>query len=434
MPGVASAEVAAAVADAHRREWAFVLAATVRVAGDIDAAEEAVQDAYASALSTWGRSGIPRNPGAWLTVTARRRALDVRRRAATAERALPKLVSTGEPGVDEAVVEGAGPEGEDIPDDRLRLIFTCCHPALALEAQVALTLRLLCGLSTAEVARAFLVPEATMAARLTRAKKKIAAAHIPYRVPGASELHERVDGVLAVVYLVYTTGHTAPSGADLMRGDLAGRGLELARMLRVLLPEDPDVAGLLALILLTGARTGARLDGQGDLVLLENQDRSMWDRQAIEEGVRLLGASLAARPPGRFALMAAIAAVHDESGSWADTDWHEILGLYDMLLATWPSPVVRLNRAIALGFALGPAEALGELDALGAEPQLARYPYLAAARGDFLARLGRAAEARLAFEEALILTDNQAERRFLRSRISEPPESQGLPGQGESPS
>lgn len=433
MPGVASAEVAAAVADAHRREWAFVLAATVRVAGDIDAAEEAVQDAYASALSTWGRSGIPRNPGAWLTVTARRRALDVRRRAATAERALPKLVSTGEPGVDEAVVEGAGPEGEDIPDDRLRLIFTCCHPALALEAQVALTLRLLCGLSTAEVARAFLVPEATMAARLTRAKKKIAAAHIPYRVPGASELHERVDGVLAVVYLVYTTGHTAPSGDDLMRRDLAERGLELARMLRALLPGDPDVAGLLALILLTGARTGARLDGQRDLVLLENQDRSMWDRQAIEEGARLLRAALASRP-GRFALMAAIAAVHDESPSWTGTDWREILGLYDLLMERWPSPVVRLNRAIALGFALGPAEALGELDAIGAEPHLARYPYLAAARGDFLVRLGRAAEARLAFEEALILTDNQAERRFLRSRISALPESQDLPGQGESPS
>jgi len=422
MPRAASTKVAAAVADAHRREWAFVLAATVRVAGDIDTAEEAVQDAYASALSTWGGSGIPRNPGAWLTVTARRRALDLRRRAAAAERTLPKLVGPGEPGVDETVVEGmVAEDGDsgDIPDDRLRLIFTCCHPALAFEAQVALTLRLLCGLSTAEVARAFLVPEATMAARITRAKKKIAAAHIPYRVPASSELHERLDGVLSVVYLVYTAGHTAPSGADLMRRDLAERGLELAGLLRVLLPHDSDVAGLLALVLLTEARAGARLNGNRDVVLLENQDRSKWDRQAIEEGVALLREALAARPPGRFALMAAIAAVHDESGSWSETDWHEILGLYDLLMERWPSPVVQLNRAIALGFAAGPAEGLAELDALGAEPQLARYPYLAAARGDFLARLGRLEEARVAFEEALILTDNDAERRFLRGRISE---------------
>jgi len=422
MPRAASAEVAAAVADAHRREWAFVLAATVRVAGDIDTAEEAVQDAYASALSKWGGSGIPRNPGAWLTVAARRRALDFRRRAAAAERALPKLVAPGEPGVEDTVVgDMVTEDGDsgDIPDDRLRLIFTCCHPALAFEAQVALTLRLLCGLSTAEVARAFLVPEATMAARITRAKKKIAAARIPYRVPAGPELHERVDGVLAVVYLVYTTGHTAPSGADLMRRDLAERGLELAKMLRVLLPEDSDVAGLLALVLLTEARTGARLDGNHDVVLLENQDRSKWDRQAIEEGVVLLREALAAGPPGRFALIAAIAAVHDESGTWSDTDWHEILSLYDLLMERWPSPVVQLNRAIALGFAAGPAAGLAELDALGAEPQLAGYPYLAAARGDFLARLGRLEEARVAFGEALILTDNDAERRFLRGRISE---------------
>ncbi|WP_457945955.1 RNA polymerase sigma factor [Pseudarthrobacter sp. alpha12b] len=414
MPQAASSEVAAAVADAHRREWAFVLAATVRVAGDIDTAEEAVQDAYASALSTWGGSGIPRSPGAWLTVAARRRALDMRRRAATAQRALPKLLGPEH-------YDGGLPDfdSDHIPDDRLRLIFTCCHPALAPDAQVALTLRLLCGLSTAEVARAFLVPEATMAARITRAKKKIAAAQIPYRVPAASELHERVDGVLSVVYLVYTTGHTAPSGADLMRRDLAGRGLELARMLRVLLPGDRDVAGLLALVLLTEARMDARLDEHRDVILLEHQDRSRWDQQAIQEGAALLRESLAGRPPGRFALMAAIAAVHDESGSWSDTDWQEILGLYDLLMERWPSPVVRLNRAIALGFAAGPAEGLAELDELGIEPQLARYPYLAAARGDFLVRLGRLEEARVAFGEALILTDNETERRFLRSRINE---------------
>jgi RNA polymerase sigma factor (sigma-70 family) len=413
MAAAASSEVAAAVADAHRREWAFVLAATLRVAGDIDKAEEAVQDAYASALATWGPRGIPKNPGAWLTVTARRRALDMHRRAATEQRALPKLL---EP--EESLTDDQALAAEDIPDDRLRLIFTCCHPALAPDARVALTLRLLCGLSTADIARAFLVPEATIAARITRAKKKIAAARIPYRVPAASELHERIDGVLSVVYLVYTTGHTAPSGADLMRRDLAERGLELAGMLRILLPRDSDVAGLLALVLLTDARRDARVDQNRELVLLENQDRSAWDRAAIGEGVALLREALSARPPGRFALMAAIAAVHDESGSWSGTDWQEILGLYDLLMERWPSPVVQLNRAIALGFAVGFAEGLAELDALGADPQLARYPYLAAARADFLARLGRPGEARVAFEEALILTDNDAERNYLRARLS----------------
>jgi RNA polymerase sigma factor (sigma-70 family) len=412
MAAAASSEVAAAVADAHRREWAFVLAATLRVAGDIDKAEEAVQDAYASALATWGPRGIPKNPGAWLTVTARRRALDMHRRAATEQRALPKLLEPGESLTDDQALAA-----EDIPDDRLRLIFTCCHPALAPDARVALTLRLLCGLSTADIARAFLVPEATIAARITRAKKKIAAARIPYRVPAASELHGRIDAVLSVVYLVYTTGHTAPSGADLMRRDLAERGLELAGMLRILLPRDSDVARLLALVLLTDARRDARVDQNRELVLLENQDRSAWDRAAIGEGVALLREALSARPPGRFALMAAIAAVHDESGSWSGTDWQEILGLYDLLMERWPSPVVQLNRAIALGFAVGPAEGLAELDALGADPQLARYPYLAAARADFLARLGRPGEARVAFEEALILTDNDAERNYLRARL-----------------
>lgn len=416
MPQAASAEVAAAVAEAHRREWAFVLAATVRVAGDIDTAEEAVQDAYASALSTWGPRGIPKNPGAWLTVTARRRALDMRRRAATERRALPKLLDP-----EEYLPDDPGRGVEDIPDDRLRLIFTCCHPALNPDAQVALTLRLLCGLSTADVARAFLIPEATVAARITRAKKKIAAAHIPYRVPAATELRERLDGVLSVVYLVYTTGHTAPSGENLMRRDLAERGHELARMLRLLLPGDGDVAGLLALVLLTDARSGARLDVHGELVLLEDQDRSKWDRPAITEGMALLREALNLRPPGRFALMAAIAAVHDESTSWSDTDWQEILGLYDLLLEKWPSPVVKLNRAIALGFAVGHAEGLAELDALGTESQLARYPYLDAARADFLTRLGRFDDARVAFEEALILTENDAERRYLQTRLSELP-------------
>jgi RNA polymerase sigma factor (sigma-70 family) len=410
MSEVASAEVAAAVADAHRREWAFVLAATVSIAGDLDSAEEAVQDAYASALATWGSRGIPDNPGAWLTTVARRRALDVRRRAATAQRAMPKLVElTGDVGFDHLEVE--------VPDDRLRLIFTCAHPSLAPEAQVALTLRMVCGLSTADVARAFLVPEPTMAARITRAKKKIADAHIPYQIPTATELPARVGAVLSVVYLVFTTGHTAPSGANLMRRDLAERGRELARMLRHLLPADRDVAALLALILLTDARREARLDGAGRIVLLADQDRTRWDEPAIRDGIALLRESLEGRAPSRFALMAAIAAVHDEALTWDDTDWTEIVGLYDVLLETWPSPVVALNRAIAVGFAVGPAEGLAELDRLSNEPQLSRYGYLAAARADFLTRLGRADEAELAYEEAVILTDNDAERAFLIAKL-----------------
>lgn len=410
MSEVASSEVAAAVADAHRREWAFVLAATVSIAGDLDSAEEAVQDAYASALATWGSRGIPDNPGAWLTTVARRRALDIRRRAATAQRAMPKLVDlTDDVGFDQLEV--------DVPDDRLRLIFTCCHPSLAVDAQVALTLRMLCGLSTADVARAFLVPEPTMAARITRAKKKITDAHIPYQVPTAAELPARVESVLSVAYLVFTTGHTAPSGESLMRRDLAERGHELARMLRLLLPADRDVASLLALILLTDARREARTDRDGRLVLLADQDRSNWDHPAISEGIILLHEALGRRAPSRFALMAAIAAVHDEAREWDDTDWHEIVGLYDLLMETWPSPVVALNRAIAVGFAVGPAEGLAELDRLAAEPQLARYGYLAAARADFLGRLGRTTEAKLAYEEAAILTDNETEREFLHTKL-----------------
>jgi RNA polymerase sigma factor (sigma-70 family) len=410
MTSAASPEVAEAVVRAHR-EWAFVLAATIRVAGDIDSAEEAVQDAYASALTTWGSRGIPSNPAAWLTVAARRRALDVRRREATARRALPKLVEPEPEPVDELA-----DFGNDIPDERLRLIFTCCHPALAPESQVALTLRLVCGLSTAEIARAFLVPEATMAARITRAKRKIRVAGIPYRVPEGSELAPRIEQVLAVVHLVYTTGHAAPSGAQLMRRDLAERGQELARMLRALLPTDPDVAGLLALILLTDARRDARVNADGRLVLLEAQDRSRWDRRAISEGVALARESLLALPSGRFGLMAAIAALHDESPSWSATDWREILGLYELLRRVWTSPVVELNHAIALGFAVGPQQGLDRLDELAADPRLARYPYLAAARADCLLRLGRPAEARIAYDEALILTDNEVERDFLASR------------------
>jgi RNA polymerase sigma-70 factor (ECF subfamily) len=407
------ASVEAAVAEAHRREWAFVLAATVRVTGDIDLAEECVQDAYARALATWSTSGIPARPGAWLTTVAGRRAIDVARRGSRHDRALPLLVErVPEPGPEEL----GTPE---IIDDRLRLIFTCCHPAIAIEAQIALTLRLVCGLTTAEVGRAFLVSETTMAARITRAKKKIAMARIPYRVPPVEELPSRVHAVLTVVHLLYTTGHTSPVGADLVRRDLVERAHDLARVLRHLLPGDADVAGLLALILLTDARRATRVDDNGHLVLLAEQDRSRWDHAAIGEGVALVREALRHRPPGRFALMAAVAAVHAEAPSWDATDWREIVGLYDLLVSLWPSPVVALNRAVAIGLAEGPQAGLTALDALATEPLLATYSYLASSRADFLRRLDRTSEARVAYEEALLLSENAVERAFLTDRLSQ---------------
>jgi RNA polymerase sigma-70 factor (ECF subfamily) len=415
---VAHSTVAAAVADAHRREWAFVLAATARVTRDLDLAEECVQDAYARALATWGSRGIPANPGAWLTTVARRRAVDLARRDATLRRSLPLLLSDlVEPGHDEARL--GRDEVAEVADDRLRLIFTCCHPALAAEAQVALTLRLLCGLTTAEVARAFLVSDTAMAARLTRAKKKIAAARIPYRVPPAAELPARIDAVLTVVHLLFTTGHTAPAGDDLVRRDLVERSLDLARMLRALLPDNADIAGLLALILLTDARNATRVGPDGRLLLLSEQDRSRWDTRAISAGIALVREALRRRPPGRFALMAAIAAVHADAASWQETDWCEVVALYDLLVQIWPSPVVALNRAVAVGFARGPAAGLAAIEALGAEPQLAGYGYLAAARADFLRRLGRTEDARSAYEEALLLTENTVERDFLAARLKQ---------------
>jgi RNA polymerase sigma-70 factor (ECF subfamily) len=425
---VDSVAVAAAVADAHRREWAFVLAATVRVTRDIDVAEECAQEAFASALTDWRSSGIPARPGAWLTTAARRRALNHLRRRGVEQRHLPLLVEEDTtPGPDESTDRPAE-VGAEIPDDRLRLVVTCCHPALDRSAQVALTLRLLCGLSTAEVARAFLVSEPTMAARITRAKKKIALARIPYRVPGTAELPERVDAVLSVVHLLFTTGHTTPAGEELVRRDLVERSLQLGRMLRGLLPGDPAVAGLLALLLLTDARRETRTAPDGRLLLLEEQDRSRWDAAAIAEGTALVREALRARPPSRYALQAAIAAVHAGSPTWADTDWQEVLALYDVLVRIWPSPVVALNRAVALGFARGPAEGLAALDLLSGEPQLAGYGYLAAARADFLRRLERHDEARTAYGEALLLTENAVERAFLVSRLGDP--GGGAPGRG----
>jgi RNA polymerase sigma-70 factor (ECF subfamily) len=417
----ASAEIRGALAEAHRRQWAFVLAATVRLAGDLDIAEECVQDAFVAALTSWTQRGIPANPGAWLTATARRRALDALRRDQTLRRKLPLLVGT-DPATSDPL-DGAG-EGEEadmsqLPDDRLRLIFTCCHPALAPEAQVALTLRLVCGLTTPEIARAFLVSEPTMAARITRAKKKIALARIPYRVPPAHELPDRLDAVLTVTHLLYTTGHTAPTGDQLVRADLVERSLDLARMLYTLMPDDREVRGLLALLLLTDARRVTRTAADGRLLLLEEQDRTRWDRQAIGEGRQLVDQALRRGRPGRFALQAAIAAVHAEAPSYADTDWPEVLGLYNLLLAVWPSPVVTLNRAVAVAMVQGPAAGLAALEEIADDPHLATYPYLAATRADLLRRLGRAQDAAQAYRTALTLANNAAEKDFLTRRLAE---------------
>ncbi len=408
--------IRAAVAEAHRREWAFVLAATARITRDLDVAEECVQDAYVAALDAWARQGVPRNPAAWLTTAARHRALDGLRRDRTLRSKLPLLIPEQ---VDQPAVGEAG-EDDLIGDDRLRLIFTCCHPALAREAQVALTLRLVCGLSTSDIARAFLVTEPTMAARVTRAKKKISAARIAYRVPEEAELPDRLDAVLTVMHLVFTTGHTAPSGPVLVRDDLVDRAISLARMLRQLMPDEPEVAGLLALMLITDARRRARTDEAGNLLLLEQQDRSQWDGAQIAEGAALVTESLrCGGRPGRFALQAAIAAVHGEAPSYAETDWSQLLVLYDCLLRAWPSPVVALNRAVVTSMVKGPEAALGELAELEADGRLDGYHYLPAAKADLLRQLGRRAEALSAYQAALELAENPAERAFLGSRIAE---------------
>ena len=384
-----------------------MLAATVRVARDLDAAEEAAQDAYVQALRTWGRDGVPDRPVAWLTTVARRTALNVIRRRKTLETKLPLLLEPE---------DAEMPEPDTIPDDRLRLIFTCCHPALSREAQIALTLRLVCGVATPDIAQAFLVAETTMAARLTRAKKKIAAAHIPYAVPSAEELPERVDAVLTVIHLLYATGHTAHSGEHLVRDELTGRALDLARMLALLMPADREAAGLLALLLVHHARRATRTDAQGGLLRLEDQDRSAWDRGPIAEADRLVVAALGTGPPGRFTLQAAIAALHAQAPTYEETDWPQILTLYDELLRIWPSPVVALNRAVAISMVEGPEAALAEVEALERDGRLDGYRYLPSTKADLLHRLGRDAEAADAYQAALALSDNATEQDFLAER------------------
>lgn len=403
--------VARAIADAHRAEWAFVLAATVRVTADLDLAEECVQAAFAKALVAWRPDDLPARPGAWLTTTARNLALDQRRRETVLRRHLPLLVE------DETAPPFVWGRAHEIEDDRLRLIFTCCHPSLAIATQVALTLRLVCGLTTGEVARAFLVSESTMAARITRAKKKITQARIPYRTPTLDELADRITAVLQVVHLVFTTGHASPGGEELVRDDLVDQGLLLARMLRDLLPDDPGAAGLLALLVLTDARRESRLlDGR--LVLLADQDRSAWDRDAILEGTRLSEIALQESPTSIYALMAAIAAIHDNSPNWEATDFMAIVGHYDELMRAWPSPVVALNRAVAIGFAQGAEEGLRALEPLAAEPLLAAYPYYPAARADFSRQVGDMGSARLYYEEAIMLTANEIERAHLERQLA----------------
>jgi RNA polymerase sigma-70 factor (ECF subfamily) len=397
--------VEAALATAHRTEWAFVLAATVRVAGDLDLAEECAQEAYVAALQTWTERGIPDSPGAWLTTAARRKALDAVRRQATLQRKLPLLI---EP---ETMPEPDEPTA--VPDDRLRLVFTCCHPSLSPEAQVALTLRLVCGVDTAEIARAFLVPEATMAARITRAKKKIAAARIPYRVPTGAELPERLDPVLTTVHLLFTTGHTAPTGDELVRADLVDRAVALARTLVELLPAESEARGLLGLMLLTDARRSTRVGADGRLLRLDEQDRSRWDQPTLTEGLRQTAEALTTGGAGRFTLQAAIAGVHAAAPRSADTDWPRIVRLYDALLQVWDSPVVALNRAVAVSFAAGPEPALELVDALSRDGRLSAYAYLPATRAHLLRELGRSDEAAQEYAAAAALTGNARERDFL---------------------
>jgi len=414
--GLAS-DVETAVALAFREQWGQIVATLIGLTGDWDLAEECAQDAFGTALERWPRDGIPHRPGAWLTTTARNRAIDRLRREAVGaaklrEAALLAPTDQDHPADDEAATSG-------VRDDRLRLMFTCCHPALALESRVALTLRTLAGLTTAEIARAFLVPEQTMSKRLTRAKSKIRLAGIPYRVPPAHRLPERTAGILGVLYLLFNEGYSATAGADLIRHGLCQEAIRLTRLLVALLPDEPEARGLLALMLLHDARRASRVDGTGDLVLLEDQDRTRWDRDEIADGVRELEAALRHNERGPYQVQAAIAACHATAASAAGTDWARIAELYGQLVRLVPSAVVELNRAVAVAMADGAAAGLVLVDALAESGALTGYHLLPATRADLLRRLGRRDEAAGAYREALALASTDAERRYLTRRLGE---------------
>ena len=412
--GVVAEQARNTVDAVYRSDSRHVLATLIRLLGDFDIAEEALHDAFNTALEQWPRDGVPANPRAWLVSTGRFKAIDAIRRRARFE-PLPNNIET------RLAADGADPaawDNESVEDDRLRLIFTCCHPALSPDAQVAMTLREVCGLTTEEVARAFLSSPPTVAQRIVRAKAKIRNARIPYEIPSANDLPDRLDAVLRVVYLVFNEGYSASSGASLTRHDLSSEAIRLGCLLLELLPE-PEAVGLLALMLLQESRRAARTSPSGDLVLLEDQDRSLWSREYIKEGLALVQRALSSRRFGPYTLQAAIAAVHAQASSAAATDWTQIVGLYDVLMRAEPSPVVELNRAVAVAMRDGPAAGLSLIDAILARGDLGNYHLAHAARADLCRRLGRIAEARASYERALSLTEQEPERRFLERRLAE---------------